>query len=227
MRNLALMLAALFSPLLQAHAGTCLKIGVASGGVSTSAVARIADRLFSAAGSCAEILTMPNNRLAAMTDSGELDGEAFKISAYVDQHPALIAVPTPVYSFAGNLYWPDGTGEPHGPEIIVGVPLGQFWPKEAAARSDLSIYEVRSYDQMIEMTRTGRLQGFIMAAEAFSVFRPRYEFLEGYRTKQVAEVPLHLVVTKSHGDLVPALDQAIRTLQGRGEIERELKARDE
>jgi hypothetical protein len=221
------MLVVLFSPRLPAHAGTCLKIGVASGAVSSPAVARIADRLFSLAGACAEILSMPNNRLAAMTDSGELDGEAFKVSTYVDQHPVLTAVPTPVYSFAGNLYWPGGTGEPHGQEIIVGVMLGQLWPKEAAARNDLSTFDVRSYDQMIEMTHSGRLQGFIMAAEAFSVFRPRYDFLEGYKTKQVAEVPLHLVVAKGHLDLVPALDQAVKTLKAHGDIERELKAQDQ
>ena len=227
MRNLALMLTALMAPLLQAYAGPCLKIGVASGALSTPAVARITDRLFALAGSCAEILLMPNNRLAAMTDAGELDGEAFKVSAYVEQHPVLVAVPTPVYSFAGNLYWPGDTGEPRGPETVVGVPLGQYWPKEAAAQNDLSVYEVRSYDQMIEMARTGRLQGFIMAADAFAVFRPRHDFLEGYKTRRVAEVPLHLVVAKGHSDLLPALDQAVRTLQAHGEIERELKAEDQ
>ncbi len=221
------MLVALLALSFPAHAGTCLKIGVASGAVSSPAVARITDRVFSLAGTCAEILSMPNNRLAAMTDSGELDGEAFKVSTYVEQHPALVAVPTPVYSFAGNLYWPGGTGEPRGPEIIVGVMLGQFWPKEAAAKNDLSTFEVRSYDQMIEMTRSGRLQGFIMAADAFSVFKPRYDFLDSYKTKQVADVPLHLVVAKGHLDLVPALDQAIKTLKARGDIERELKAQDQ
>ena len=66
---LFLLLAALL-PGWEGQAAECLKIGVASGAVSTAAVARIADRIFSVAGSCAEILVMPNNRLAGLSDSG-------------------------------------------------------------------------------------------------------------------------------------------------------------
>lgn len=227
MRNLALLLVAVLAPLPDARAADCLKIGVASGAVSTPAVARIADRLFSLAGACAEILTMPANRLGAMTDAGELDGEAFKVSAYIEQHPALTAVPAPVFSFAGNLYWPGGSGEPRGPDIVVGVMLGQFWPKEAAQKSDLSTFDVRNYEQMIEMTHSARLQGFIMAADAFAALRQRYDFLGAYNTRQVADVPLYLLVARKHDDLVPALDKAIKTLKARGEIEQELKAQDQ
>ena len=210
----------------EGQAEECLKIGVASGAVSTAAVARITDRLFTVAGSCAEILTMPNNRLAAMTDSGDLDGEAFKVTGYLDQHPALVEVPTPVYAYAGDLYWPQGAAEPWGQDSMVGVMLGQIWPRNAAKEHDLAVFEVRSYDQMVEMTRTGRLQGFMMAPEAFEQLRLRYDFLAGYQSRQVAEIPLHLMISKRRADLLPALDQAIRALRGRGEIERELRAED-
>lgn len=210
----------------EGQAEECLKIGVVSGAVSTAAVARITDRLFAMAGSCAEILTMPTNRLAAMTDSGELDGEAFKVSGYIDQHPSLVQVPTPVYAYTGDLYWPRGAAEPKGPAATIGVMLGQIWPKEAAKERDLSVFEVRSYDQMIEMSHNGRLQGFMMAGEAFEQFRARYDFLAGYQSRPVAEIPLHLMISKRRADLLAALDQAIRALRGRGEIERELHAED-
>jgi len=42
------------------------------------------------------------------------------------------------------------------------------------------VFEVRSYDQMAEMARSGRLQGFIMAGEAFVLLRPRYDFLADF-----------------------------------------------
>src|SRR5579859_5075490 len=96
-----LLLAALL-PRGGSQAAECLKIGVASAAVSTAAVERIADRVFAVAGFCAEILVMPVNRLASMSDSGEIDGEAFKTDTYLDQHPSLMAVPTPVYSYTGN-----------------------------------------------------------------------------------------------------------------------------
>jgi hypothetical protein len=208
------------------QAAECLKIGVASGAVSTAAVERIADRIFAVAGFCAEILVMPVNRLAGMSDSGDIDGEAFKTDNYLDQHPSLMAVPTPVYSYTGNLYWPRGAPEPEGPAAVVGILLGQIWPKTPARQRNLTVFEVRSYDQIIEMTHSGRLQGFIMAGEAFSLFRPRYDYLADYNARAVAELPLRLVINRRYADRVPVLDRAVQTLVGRGEIERELKAED-
>lgn len=210
----------------EGRAGECLKIGVASGAVSSAAVARIADRLFAAAGSCAEPLFMPTNRLTAMTDAGELDGEAFKILGYADQHPSLVPVPTAVYAYTGNIYWPSGAAEPWGQDAVVGVMLGQIWPRTVAKERDLAVFEVRSYDQMIEMAHTGRLQGFMMAGEAFDQLRQRYDFLAAYESRPVAEIPLHLMIGKRHADLLPALDEAVRALRARGEIERELHAED-
>jgi hypothetical protein len=226
MRASLFLLLVVFLPIQAGRAAECLKIGVASGAISTAAVERIADRIFAVAGSCAEILVMPTNRLSAMTDSGELDGEAFKVGGYVDQHPGLMLVPSAVYAYTGNLYWPRGAEEPDGPEATVGVILGQLWPKAAAQAHDLSVFEVRSYDQMIEMTHSGRLQGFLMAGQAFAMMRMRYDFLADYDSRAVAEIPLHLVISKKYAALVPALDGAIQTLRARGEIERELQATD-
>ncbi len=226
MRASLFLLLAVLLPGWEGQAAECLKIGVASGAVSTAAVARIADRIFSVAGSCAEILVMPNNRLAGLSDSGEIDGEAFKTTSYLDQHPVLMPVPTSVYSYTGNLYWPPGAAEPAGPGAMVGILLGQFWPKTAAQERNLTVFEVRSYDQMAEMSRTGRLQGFLMAGEAFAQLRPRYDFLTDYQSRAVADLPLHLLINRRHADLVPGLDKAILALRERGEIARELKAED-
>jgi hypothetical protein len=226
MRSTLLLLLALIAPLGAGQAAECLKIGVASGAVSTAAVERIADRIFVVAGSCAEILVMPSNRITAMSDSGEIDGEAFKTTSYLDQHSGLVLVPTAVYSYTGNLYWPRTAPEPEGPAAVVGVMLGQLWPKAVAKQRNLSMFEVRSYEQMAEMARSGRLQGFIVAGQAFALLRPRYDFLGDYASRAVADIPLHLLLNRRHSDLVPALDQAIQTLRGRGEIERELRAED-
>ena len=201
---LFLLLAALL-PRGGSQATECLKIGVASAAVSTAAVERIADRIFAVAGFCAEILVMPVNRLAGMSDSGEIDGEAFKTDNYLDQHPSLMAVPTPVYSYTGNLYWPGGMPEPAGPAAVVGILLGQIWPRTPALQRNLTVFEVRSYDQIIEMTHSGRLQGFIMAGEAFTLFRPRYDYLSDYNVRAVADLPLHLVLNRRHADRIPGV----------------------
>src|SRR5579859_1563181 len=130
MRVLLFLLLLAQATFLGAHAADCLKIGVAAGGLSSAAVARIADRIFTQAGACAEVVSMPPNRLAALTDAGELDGEAFKIADYIQQHPTLVEVPTAVLHAAGNLYWPGDADEPAGPAATIGVMLGQIWPKK-------------------------------------------------------------------------------------------------
>jgi hypothetical protein len=223
--RLPLLLAALLIPW-EGRAAECLKIGVASGAVSTAAVARVADRIFSLAGSCAEMLIMPDNRLTAMADSGELDGLAFKGRNYIEQHPYLTPVPTPVYGYTGDLYWPAGAAEPKGAGATVGIMLGQLWPRAAAQERGLTIFEVRSYEQMVEMSRNGRLQGFIVADAAFAQLVPRYDFLTAYNARAVAEITLHLVLNKRHEALIPALDRSIQSLRARDEIARELKAED-
>jgi len=65
------------------------------------------------------------------------------------------------------------------------------------------------------MARSGRLQGFIMAGEAFVLLRPRYDFLADFTfAAPWADLPLHLLVNRRYADRIPALDQAIQTLRG-------------
>lgn len=226
MRVLLLLLIAALAPSPGASATDCLKIGVASGGLSSAAVARIADRIFTLAGACAEIVSMPSNRLTALTESDSLDGEALKITDYIEQHPNLMEVPTAVLHLAGNLYWPGDAAEPAGPSATIGVLLGQIWPRRAAQERGAAFFEVRGYDQMIEMTHLGRLQGFMMAGEAFSLLSPRYDYLAHYKSSSVADIPLYLAISRRNAALVPALDKSIRTMVESGEIVREIKAED-
>jgi ABC-type amino acid transport substrate-binding protein len=135
-------------------------------------------------------------------------------------------VPTAVQHLTGALFWPEDALEPAGSAATVGVLLGQIWPRRAAQEQGAAYFEVRSYDQMIEMTRSGRLQGFMMAAEALEILRPRYDYLGGYKIKKVTDIPLHLAVKRRYAALVPALDDAIRKMLAGGQIEREFKAED-
>jgi hypothetical protein len=226
MRVLLFLLLLAQAPFLDASADDCLKIGVASGGLSSAAVARIADRIFSLAGACAEIVSMPSNRLTALTESDMLDGEALKITDYIQQHPNLVYVPTAVLHLTGNLYWPGDAPEPQGASATIGVLLGQIWPRRAAQDRGATFFEVRGYDQMIEMTHLGRLQGFMMAGEAFAVLGPHYDYLAHYKSKAVADIPLYLAINRRDATLIPALDKTIRTMIDSGEIEREMKAED-
>jgi hypothetical protein len=226
MRVLLFLLLVAQASLLDARAADCLKIGVASGGLSSAAVARIADRIFSLSGACAEIVSMPSNRLSALTESDILDGEALKITDYILQHPNLTEVPTAVMHLTGNLYWPGDAPEPAGASATIGVLLGQIWPRRAAQDRGATFFEVRGYDQMIEMTHLGRLQGFMMAGEAFTVVSPRYDYLAHYKSRAVTDIPLYLAVNRRDAALVPALDKTIRTMIESGEIEREMKAED-
>jgi len=226
MRILFLLLLTAQIPAHSGWAADCLKIGVVSGALTSAAISRVTDRIFAQAGSCAEIVSAPSNRLTALTEADALDGEALKITDYIQEHPNLVEVPTPVQHLTGALFWPDGKKEPTGPTATIGVMLGQIWPRQAAQKRGAAYFELRSYDQMIEMTHRGRLQGFMMAAEALPLLSPRHEYLARYKMTKVTDIPLHLAVSRRHAALIPALDGTIRELIENGEIERELKTED-
>jgi hypothetical protein len=203
-------------------ADECLNIGVASGLRSSPAIGRITEAIFARAKSCAVIVALPQGRLNQIEAQDTLDGEALRVTSYLDQRPRLMLVPTPVTTYAGNLYWPSSDPEPKGPNVTIGVMAGQIWPKQAALARQSEILEVSSYDEMLSLTKSGRLQGFMMAAEAFNHFRAQDPELIRYGQANVAQVPLYLVVNKRHSRLVPKLDQAIKELLGNGYINQQL-----
>ena len=206
----------------QARAAECLTIGVASGGLSSAAIGRIAETLFARAGSCAVIVNLPQSRLNRIETDDSLDGEALRVGSYVEQRPQLMLVPTPIESYSGNLYWPNGREEPRGPNATIGILSGQIWPKQAALARQSEIKEVGSYEEMFELTRAGRIQGFMMAAEAFHHFRAQNEELTRFQMLTVTEVPLYLVVNRRHKALVPRLDREVAALLANGYIEQQL-----
>jgi len=88
------------------------------------------------------------------------------------------------------------------------------------------VFEVRSYDQMAEMARSGRLQASSWPARPSSCCARATISWPIFTSRAVADLPLHLLVNRRYADRIPALDQAIQTLRGRGEIDRELRAED-
>jgi hypothetical protein len=110
-----------------ADAAECLNIGVASGAVSSAAIGRITEALFARAGSCAAIISLPQSRLNQIETQDTLDGEALRVSSYLAERPQLLAVPTAITHFSGNLYWPPGHAEPAAPSAVIGGIAGQIW----------------------------------------------------------------------------------------------------
>ena len=218
-----LLLAFLLSFQLAADAAEeCLNIGVASGLRSTPAISHITEALFARAKSCAVIVALPQNRLNQIETQDTLDGEALRVASYLDQRPQLMLVPTPITSFSGNLYWPSGQAEPSGPNVTIGILGGQIWPKQAVLARRSEFFEVSSYDEMLALTKSGRLQGFMMAAEAFNHFKSVDPDLLRYGQTKVAQQDLYLVVNKRHAKLVPQLDRGVKELLGNGYINQQL-----
>jgi hypothetical protein len=219
----------LISPSLTAQARDadhCLKIGVSNGGVTGQASGELAVKIFERAQLCAKAIMVPQYRVSAMEEKGELDGDAWRVPAYFESHPFLVRVPTAVDYFRGNIYWRGGTAEPTGPDATIGILLGAFWAKQALSGSGVHIFEANSYDQMFRLTESGHIQGFVMPRFTYQkIAHPELDAL-GLTSREIYSAPIYLALNRRHESLLPQLDNAIRQLSAEGVISQMLSIND-
>jgi|SRR5579859_7904937 len=209
---LLLLAGEIFSP---AHAA-CLTIGIGTGGAYAKERAALVEKIFSEAQLCVKPLLAPARRLDAMEIKGELDGTAWRDDSYLATHRGETKVPTPVEQFSGSLFWlrdhPDPSAADGG---TIGILAGRIWPRDALKGLPVAIFEANDYAQLFRLTRSGRLDGFVMPTQIFAKLD-----LDGslFQSKVIRTTPLYLVLQNRHKAEIPALNKAIKALESSGAI---------
>jgi len=202
-----------------ALAGGCLTLGVPSGAGAGDEILSVIREAGKRAGLCVEPQRAPKNRLSALP----LDGEILTEEALPYEPAGLIALPTPVATFEGTLYWLPGREAPTGPQARIGVILGQEWAYRAVAARGSQPYEVRDNRQLMKMMAAGRLDGMMLPSISFRHFLPGYPALQGCRTQDISPLPVLVLLKSSHGDAAGALDRALITVKRDGTADRIFK----
>ncbi len=219
MRRAALALTLFLGIHLPASAGNCLTFGVPSGAGATDEIMSVIREAGKRAGLRVETLRAPRNRLSALP----LDGEILTEEALPYEPAGLIALPTPVATFEGALYWLPGHEAPTGPKARIGVILGQEWAFRAVAARGSQPYEVRDNRQLMNMMAAGRLDGMMLPAISFRHFLPGYPALKACRTQDISPLPVLVLLKSSRSEAAGALDRALAAVKRDGTADRIFK----
>jgi len=195
-------------------AETCLAIGAPSGAGATDEIMDAVKQAGKRAGLCVRTVRAPRNRLSALP----LDG-AVLTEAATPELDGLVALPTPVVTFEGTLYWLPGHKAPTGHDAQIGVILGQEWALRAVAERGSQPYEVRDNRQLMKMMEAGRLDGMMLPSISFRHFLPAYPDLKGCHGKAVIPLPVRVLLKPAYRDAADALDRALAAMKRDGTTE--------
>ena len=197
----------------------CLSIGVSEGGATTEARAELVRTIFSRSGLCANPVITPQFRIDALEKEDKLAGDAWRDDVYLDAHPFLAKVPTPVEYFSGSLYWPRGQPDPTGlPNAVLGVMLGRSWSQDAVRGKKVRLESATNYHQLFQMLEAGRIQGFLIPTRAFALALADEASTAQYESREVMHRPIYLAISANYRDILPRLDKTIRMMAAEGTL---------
>jgi len=196
----------------------CLRIGAANNGIAAIWQPQMAEKIFAKAGICLKLMTLPQARINAMEDSGDLDGDIARSPAYLATRPYLVKVPTPILDFTVGLFWPAGSARPSSEGTPVGALQGPIWTQQYADALGLRLYQASSYDSLFYMLQTGRLQGMIAAKENFEKLMRDQPERGRYNSTDLGGITLYIALNRRHEHFVPALDSAVKAALADGTI---------
>jgi len=218
LRGILIALLLLLQPLRLLAEAPCLKIVSVTETPDVDFGKALGEALYREAGLCATVIRLPTERLKRMLDSGEIDGVVVRSREFIEAYPGLLAVPTPLLTVEGRLYWRTGQPKPAGQGARIGIPRGWVWPRVTVQSLGAEPVEVDAGEALPRMAETGRIDGFIVADYEFDGFIASERERSSFSSVSVNTLLLYHTVTRPHADLLPALDAAVRRLVARGEI---------
>jgi hypothetical protein len=206
-------------PLAGSVAGTCLRVGIASGVGATKEISEITNTIFSRADICIDMVRAPLLRLDGLAALGNLDSLVMAMPTAPNKEFRLQPVAKPIFSFTAMLYWPKGQPEPRGINALIGILQGQEWAHAEVVARGATSFEVQDNRQLLESAEHHRINGMILPAESFRHFSPAYPMLNEYQSRSISALPILLLVDRRFDDLVPRIDRALAEVKGTGLID--------
>jgi len=217
-RGVLIALLLLVRPLCLLADEPCLRIASVAEAPDADFGKALGEALYREAGLCAAVIRLPTERLKRMLDSGEIDGVVVRSREFIAAYPELVAVPTPLLTVEGRLYWRTGQPKPVGEGYKIGIPRGWVWPRVTVQSLGAEPIEVDANESLPRMVEAGRIDGFTMADYEFDTFVASERERSSFSSVSVNTLLLYHTVTRPHADLLPVLDAAVRRLVARGEI---------
>ena len=160
---------------------------------------------------------LPTARTVYAANSGELDGDLFRVRQTAEQYPNLILVPTSFYTQQFFLYvFPEAQcpSPDHLEQIKMGRLLGavvfDYFPEEIRR----NLIDVPSLQSYLNMLGAGRLDAIPLSTELYNALH----YAKGMTLKRcddlaIFESTVHIFLHRKHEDKVAELDRLLQAHQ--------------
>jgi ABC-type amino acid transport substrate-binding protein len=173
-----------------------------------------------------EFMDLPAKRSLLESSEGRVDGEVQRILAVQDQYPTLIAVQPSFNFIEPTAFVPTGISlrvegwkslAPHSIGIVRGV-----GSSERGTQGMRAVEPVTTMENLMQSLHAGRFE--VAVNDRFSgLLVIRRLGLEGKvqaLDPPLERIPLYHFLHERHRDLVPKVEQVIRSMQASGELDR-------
>ena len=191
------------------------------GSVNSDISMRVLKHAYQQLGIDIEYLPLPGERALRTSDSGEVDGEVFRIANVNKRYKNLVPVPTSINVLQGIAFTKERdirvsgwqSLAPHNIGIQVGIKFAE------RGTEGMNRILVDTNEQLFKMLDSGRVD-VIVAAHANGLKTISALELTGIRstTPAIQEYPLFHYLHKKHSALVPKLDAVLRDMEESGLI---------
>ena len=179
-----------------------------------------------------EVEVMPTQRVSAMVDSGDVDGQFMRVLAYADAHPEQVRVDEPIYE-VGFALWVSNPS----------LTLSRL--QDLAATSWIGVYKrgvdlcqralsplvpaerlssVATEEVGLRMLLTGRVDYYceIDAALKSALYSPEFKGVTSVRPLLTVgdRIVLYPYLSKKHAELAPRLAAVLKEMKAEGLLER-------
>jgi len=166
-------------------------------------------------------LPLPGARALHTSNSGEVDGELFRIANVEKKYENLIPVPTPINVLQGIVFSKRNDIQINGWKSLkpykIGIQIGIKFVERGT--KGFNVVAVESNEQVFKMLNSGRVDIAVVAYTNGVKVLNKLKFIDIVSlSPPVQEYKLYHYLHKRHKDLVPKLDFVLQNMKKTGRI---------
>lgn len=193
------------------------------GSVNSDISFAVLKRAYKKLGYDVEFIPLPGERALQRSNSGQVDGELFRIGNLQKRYPNLLQVPTSINVLEGIAFSRDKTLALNGWKSLspyrIGIQGGIKFAERGTQKMKPVVVDTNA--QLFKMLNAGRID-IAVAARVNGLVTMNKLGLQNVHVLQPAlqEYPLYHYLHSKHAPLVPRLDAVLSEMHASGEIAR-------
>jgi len=219
LRMIVLLLTMLHCVLAQAK--TPMVFSGIEGSVNSDISMQVLEKAYTRLGIAIKYLPLPGERALRTSNSGQIDGEVFRIANVSKRYKNLIQIPTPINTLPGIAFSIDKDFRVQGWQSLKPYQLGIQNGIKFAERGTqgMNPVVVDTNKQLFRMLNSGRIDVAIAAQTNGLKTLADLKLVDVKMLQPAIDIyPLYHYLHKKHANLVPLIDVVLQGMRNSGEI---------